>query len=301
MTSAVLMGGTVCANGPHTGRVRRCASPPGTSTRSAPASTAWRPGWSAPTSTSSPCRRPRPRTSSSPTTGCAALGYEVAHHGVNQWNGVAILSRVGLDDVQVGFEGDPGWGEPLAAEARSIGATCGGIRMWSVYVPNGRAIGDPHMAYKLDWLARLREQASALGRRRHARSRCAATGTSRRRTTTCGRWSTTSTRATSRRRERAAFNAFLEAGFVDVVRPHTPGPGRLHLLGLPAARASPKRRGMRIDFVLGSPTLRRPRRRRGHRPRGAQGGGGERPRPGRRPARGLTSPMPVSAVRMPLA
>ena len=47
-----------------------------------------------------------------------ALGYEVAHHGTNQWNGVAILSRVGLDDVQVGFDGDPGWGEPLAAEAR---------------------------------------------------------------------------------------------------------------------------------------------------------------------------------------
>ena len=50
-----------------------------------------------------------------------ALGYEVAHHGTNQWNGVAILSRIGLDDVQVGFDGDPGWGEPLAAEARSIG------------------------------------------------------------------------------------------------------------------------------------------------------------------------------------
>ena len=96
-----------------------------------------------------------------------ALGYEVAHHGTNQWNGVAILSRVGLDDVQVGFDGDPGWGEPLAAEARSIGATCAGIRLWSVYVPNGRALGDPHMAYKLEWLARLREQAGGVGRRRH--------------------------------------------------------------------------------------------------------------------------------------
>ena len=72
-----------------------------------------------------------------------ALGYEVAHHGTNQWNGVAILSRVGLDDVQVGFDGDPGWGEPLAAEARSIGATCGGIRLWSVYAPNGRALERP--------------------------------------------------------------------------------------------------------------------------------------------------------------
>ena len=90
-----------------------------------------------------------------------ALGYEAAHHGVNQWNGVAILSRVGIDDVTVGFSGDPGWGEPLAAEARSIGATCGGIRVWSLYVPNGRALGDPHMTYKLRWLAELREQASS--------------------------------------------------------------------------------------------------------------------------------------------
>ena len=89
-----------------------------------------------------------------------ALGYEVAHHGLSQWNGVAIASRVGLEDVQVGFDGDPGWGEPLAAEARSIGATCGGIRLWSVYAPNGRALEDPHMVYKLEWLARLREQAS---------------------------------------------------------------------------------------------------------------------------------------------
>ena len=86
----------------------------------------------------------------------AALGYEVAHHGTNQWNGVAVLSHVGLDDVQVGFDGDPGWGDPVAAEARSIGATCNGIRLWSVYVPNGRALDDPHMVYKLDWpIARL--------------------------------------------------------------------------------------------------------------------------------------------------
>ncbi|MGL5819079.1 MAG: exodeoxyribonuclease III, partial [Phycicoccus sp.] len=88
-----------------------------------------------------------------------ALGYEAAHRGVNQWNGVAVLSRVGLDDVATGFEGDPGWGDPRVSEARAIGATCGGIRVWSVYVPNGRALDDPHMAYKLDWLARLKEQA----------------------------------------------------------------------------------------------------------------------------------------------
>jgi exodeoxyribonuclease III len=81
------------------------------------------------------------------------LGYEVAHHGTGRWNGVAILSRVGLADVRAGFPGEPGYPDP---EARAIGATCGGVRVWSVYVPNGRTVDDPHYAYKLTWLAALR-------------------------------------------------------------------------------------------------------------------------------------------------
>src|SRR3954453_7448368 len=94
-----------------------------------------------------------------PLMGLQSMGYDLAYSGSNQWNGVAILSRVGIEDVQVGFEGMPGWGEPLAAEARAIGATCGGVRVWSLYVPNGRKIDDPHYVYKLDWLARLRDAA----------------------------------------------------------------------------------------------------------------------------------------------
>jgi exodeoxyribonuclease-3 len=81
------------------------------------------------------------------------LGYATAAHGDGRWNGVALLSRVGLDDVRLGFPGEPGFPEP---EARAIGATCGGIRFWSVYVPNGRTPDDPHYAYKLTWLAALR-------------------------------------------------------------------------------------------------------------------------------------------------
>ena len=83
------------------------------------------------------------------------LGYEVAHHGLNQWNGVAVVSRVGLDDVQVGFDGMPGWGDPVAQEARALGAVCNGIRVWSLYVPNGRSLDDPHLQYKLSWLHAL--------------------------------------------------------------------------------------------------------------------------------------------------
>ncbi len=97
-----------------------------------------------------------------PVSEFRAAGYEIAHHGEGQWNGVAIASRVGIVDVVSNF------GEPLAppltfdaaddepaAEARMIAATCAGIRMVSVYAPNGRMIGTPFYAAKLVWYARL--------------------------------------------------------------------------------------------------------------------------------------------------
>ena len=83
-----------------------------------------------------------------------ARGYEVAAHGEPAWNGVAILSRAGLDDVATGLEGAPGFPHP---EARAVSATCGGIRVFSVYVPNGRTPGSEHYEYKLAWLAALRD------------------------------------------------------------------------------------------------------------------------------------------------
>jgi exodeoxyribonuclease III len=85
-------------------------------------------------------------------------GYAVACHGEVQWNGVAILSRVGLDDVMPGLPGAPGFPGP---EARAVSATCGGIRVHSVYVPNGRVPESDHYYYKLAWLAALREAVAA--------------------------------------------------------------------------------------------------------------------------------------------
>jgi exodeoxyribonuclease-3 len=82
----------------------------------------------------------------------ARRGYEVALHGEVQWNGVAILSRVGLEDVVTGVAGAPGFPDP---EARALAATCAGIRVQTVYVPNGRTPGSEHYAYKLAWLAAL--------------------------------------------------------------------------------------------------------------------------------------------------
>ncbi len=93
-----------------------------------------------------------------PTAELKEAGYEVATHGSGQWNGVAILSKVGIEDVVRGFDSEPGFPDP---EARAISATCGGLRVWSVYVPNGREPDSPHYQYKLSWLAALRDALAA--------------------------------------------------------------------------------------------------------------------------------------------
>ena len=89
-----------------------------------------------------------------PRAAVAELGYEAAAYGTGQWNGVAILSSAGLEDVERGFPREPGFPD---VEARALAATCGGVRVRSVYVPNGRIVGSPHFAYKLAWLGALRE------------------------------------------------------------------------------------------------------------------------------------------------
>ena len=85
-----------------------------------------------------------------PAKELADLGYESAHYGQGQWNGVAILSKLGIEDVVRGFGDD----DP---EARIIAATCAGVRVVSCYVPNGRALDNPHYVYKLQWLDKLRQ------------------------------------------------------------------------------------------------------------------------------------------------
>jgi len=183
-----------------------------------------------------------------PLMGLQSLGYEVAAAGYNQWNGVAIISRVGLEGVQVGFDGMPGYGDPVTAEARALGATCGGVRVWSLYVPNGRKPDDPHYVYKLDWLARLREAAGAW------------LNTD---TALVGDWNIcptdddvfdvtqfkNSTHVTPA--ERAAFQAFLDSGYAEVTRAHAPG----YTYWDYYRQRFERDRGLKIDFVLGSPSL----------------------------------------------
>lgn len=184
-----------------------------------------------------------------PLMGLQARGYETAVLGYDQWNGVAIASRVGLDDVQAGFPRMPEFGEPPRAEARALSAVCGGVRVWSLYVPNGRKVDHPHYHYKLAWLTALRAHAAALLDHDAV---------------LVGDWNIApqdedvfdmaayagSTHITDR--ERAAFQAFLDDGYVDIVRPHTPGP-EVYTYWDYYRRRFERNRGMRIDFMLATP------------------------------------------------
>ncbi len=87
-----------------------------------------------------------------PAAEVAELGYATAAHGDGRWNGVAVLSRVGLVDIARGFPGEPGFPD---VETRALGATCGDVRVWSIYAPNGRSPGSAHYAYKLAWFEAL--------------------------------------------------------------------------------------------------------------------------------------------------
>ena len=192
-----------------------------------------------------------------------AAGYTVAHAGFNQWNGVAIASRVGLDDVQITFEGQPGFDrdetESLfsapVVDARAIAATCGGVRVWSLYVPNGRALDDPHLQYKLEWLARLRDE----GRRwltADPDAQIALVGDWNIAPTDDDVWSVEyfEGKTHTSPAERSAFDAIVAAGYADVVRPFAPGPGVFTYWDYTRLRF-PRREGMKIDFVLASPAL----------------------------------------------
>ncbi len=192
-------------------------------------------------------------------------GYHVEVHGLNQWNGVAIASRLPITEVETGFPGMPGFAKgptPDAAligpdaplEARALGALIDGVKVWSLYVPNGRSLGDPHYVYKLQWLDALR---------RHAASELATDPALP--LALVGDFNIipfaddngdpdivegVSTHVSPA--ERAAFFALQDAGMTDVVRPLIPSGytywdyQRLKF---------PRDEGIRIDFILGSPAF----------------------------------------------
>jgi len=185
-------------------------------------------------------------------------GYDVVMHGLNQWNGVAIASRSPITDVEIGFPGQPGFlkghdGPDLPIEARAIGATVNGVRLWSLYVPNGRALGDPHLTYKLDWLSAL-ASATKQWMASHPGEPIALMGDFNVAPfdSDNGDPSVVPGQSTHvSEPERAAFFALeTEVGLTDVVRPLVPDG---YTYWDYKQLRFPRNEGMRIDFILGSP------------------------------------------------
>jgi exodeoxyribonuclease-3 len=182
-----------------------------------------------------------------------ARGYATVHHGQGRWNGVAIASRVGLDDPVAGFADDG----PADTEARLVSASCGGVRVSSVYVPNGRAVGHEQFTYKLDWLRRLRAHVET-----EAGLYGEALGTA-----VCGDfnvapddldlWSPAAfvgdTHVTPE--ERAALGELEAFGLRDAFREQYPGEGGLFSWWDYRAGAFHKHQGMRIDLLMLSSAL----------------------------------------------
>lgn len=191
-----------------------------------------------------------------PVAAFEAAGYEVACAGVNQWNGVAVLSRVGLDDVATSFPGQPAFGDPARVEARALGATCGGVRVWSLYVPHGREVGDPHYSYKLRWLDALREQAQGW-LVDDPSAQVALVGDWNVAPLDTDVWDVAyfagKTHVTPA--ERDAFAAFGAAGYTEVTREAIPAEHTYTYWDYQRLRF-PRNQGMRIDFAHLSPAAR---------------------------------------------
>lgn len=187
-----------------------------------------------------------------PSLAFSSLGYESAHHGEGRWNGVAILSRVGLDDVVSGFAD----GGPPDPEARLITATCGGVRVMSAYVPNGRALDHEHYTYKLGWLDRLLGHLDATTRPQDLVALC---GDFNIAPADIDVWDAAALVDATHvsQPERDALQRLLDWGLTDVFRNHFPDVERLYSWWDYRAGNFHKGIGMRIDLVLASASLAR--------------------------------------------
>ncbi len=176
-------------------------------------------------------------------------------HGLNQWNGVAFASRLPMEDVTRDFPGQPGFlkgheGPDLPVEARAMGVTVDGVRLWSLYVPNGRELGDPHYTYKLDWLAQLADR-TAEWTAASPETPLALMGDWNVAPLDSDVWDVSVFEGATHvsEPERAAFRAFEDRGLQDVVRPIVPDG---YTYWDYKSLRFPRNEGMRIDFVLGS-------------------------------------------------
>jgi exodeoxyribonuclease-3 len=182
-----------------------------------------------------------------------ARGYASVHHGQGRWNGVAIVSRVGLDDPLAGFAD----GGPPDTEARLLSATCGGVRISSVYVPNGRAVGHEQFEYKLRWLARLRTHVEVETRHGRGDRGVAVGGDFNIAPDDIDVWSPAAFEGATHvtPEERAALAELEALGLRDAFREQYPGESGLFSWWDYRAGAFHKHQGMRIDLLLVSSPL----------------------------------------------
>jgi exodeoxyribonuclease-3 len=175
-------------------------------------------------------------------------GYQITMHGLNQWNGVAFASKIPAEDIEIGFSGMPEFKE--VQEARAIAATFDGIRLWSLYVPNGRTLDDPHFPYKLEWLDRL-AAVTAETLENEPDLPLALMGDFNIAPLDTDVWDINSFAGSTHvtPEERQAFEAFEQIGLQDVVRPRIP---EGYTYWDYQQLRFPRNEGMRIDFILGS-------------------------------------------------
>lgn len=193
------------------------------------------------------------------------IGYEVAHVGYNQWNGVAVVSRIGIEDMHEHFPNQPGFAKDPDAEqpveARAVSAVVGAmeptgpVTLWSLYVPNGRDIADRHYIYKLEWLRKLRE-ASATWLDDDPEAQIMLAGDWNVAPLDTDVWDREffAGRTHVTDPERDAFNAFSDAGYREITREFLPDPHTYTYWDYQQLRF-PKDEGMRIDFAYMSPAL----------------------------------------------
>ncbi len=186
-------------------------------------------------------------------------GYDLLHHGEGRWNGVAIASRVGLDDVITNFGDGPvrssAAGADLAEEdanpfdeARMVSAVCGGIRCVSLYAPNGRVVGSPFYEAKLSWFERL---LGWLAETRQPAEPLVLGGDFNVAPTDEDVWDPALVHGGTHvsPRERAAVDALCEWGLIDAYRQHQHEPGRFTWWDYRAGNFQ-RNEGMRIDLLL---------------------------------------------------
>ncbi|HUC37280.1 MAG TPA: exodeoxyribonuclease III [Acidimicrobiales bacterium] len=183
-----------------------------------------------------------------PAMAFSALGYESAPHGDGRWNGVALLSRVGLEEVHRGFDGGAD-----EQGCRIVSATCGGVRVHSVYVPNGRSVDSEHYVAKLEWLEELR---AALERTCKPSEAVAVCGDFNVAPEDRDVWDPAAVEGSTHvtEPERQALGALEDWGLVDVFRVLYPQPDLFTWWDYRAGNFH-KHIGMRIDLLLFSRTL----------------------------------------------